>query len=380
SIYLFTSASNEPVLSWDFDEPVNAAYISHYGDYVVAGTESGQVYFFRAFQESLEWQCTCDSAVLSISISPFAQFALIGCADGSVYLYNIEQQALIWKKSLGASIGSVFVRSSATESMALDATETLHLFGGDGEEINTIDGVDVSSMPYWSEFFLYSKDGMFNLQREDSATADWNYFDSEELRYIDSNYGSSTVMLTYKDNMKFFFEDQLMILGSRKLWAMLSLLVVVQSAMVFYMFYLQKSSFYQVINNREFLEFFVGALFGMLAVVVLARGTDIDYMNLTIGAISAGLASWQLSKVEGALVGSFLGYITGLFGSFAIGGAFGLYHWMGGAEQDIISSFFGTAFYGGLLGAFYSIVGIVVGLVIKDYFDEYRRKRRSSKV
>jgi hypothetical protein len=43
--------------------------------------------------------------------------------------------------------------------------------------------------------------------------------------------------------------------------------------------------------------------------------------------------------------------------------------------MDIISSVLGTAFVGVLMGALYSLVGVVIGLAIKDYFEEYRQKK-----
>jgi len=381
SIYLFTSLDGEPVFVYDFNEDVKEAYISHYGDYVVAGTESGGVYFFRTFQENLEWQCKCDSGISSISVSPFAQYAIIGCIDGSVYLYDVAEQSLIWKKTIGASIESAYIRSTAMESLVLDATKTLHLFDREGTEIMVIENVETSYLPYWSEFLLYSVEGAFYLHREDRDVADWTYNSGEEIRSISSNYGCTTVMLTYKDKLQFFFEEQLIILGSRSYWAALALLVAAQLVIIMYLSYLQRTWIFDVINNKEFMEFFAGAFFGLLAVGVLAGNIkDMDFINMVTGSMAAGLASWQLSRVGGGFIGSFIGYLTGLFGSFAIGGAFGIYYWIGGAEENIFSSFFGTAFYGGLLGAFYSIIGIVVGLAIKDYFEEYRKKRKSSKV
>jgi hypothetical protein len=74
-------------------------------------------------------------------------------------------------------------------------------------------------------------------------------------------------------------------------------------------------------------------------------------------------------------VGAFAGYITGFFGSLFIGSGLGLYYWLAGTKMDIISSVIGTAFVGALMGALYSIVGVVIGLAVKDYFMEYRQKK-----
>jgi len=378
SIYIFSSRSVQPLLEYDFGERVNEAAISHYGDLTVAGTESGNVYFFRTFEETLEWQCQCDSAVTSIAISPFAGYALIGCDNGSVYLYDTDEQTMLWKKSIGSSVREVFIRSTATESLVLDSNNVAYLFEKDGENIKTLEDVDQLYMPYWSEYITYSSDDVLFLVRDNRNIDEWKYDTNDDIRLIFTDYGSSVVMLLFKDRIEFILEDQLMVYGSRSYWAGLAILILGQILVMAYTQYLQRSWIYGIIHNREFLEFFVGALFGLLAAGILAGSLDdLESINLIIGSISAGLASWQCSRVGGGLIGAFVGYITGLFGALAIGGAFGIYYWVGGAEENILSSLVGTAFYGGLLGAFYSIIGFIVGLVIKDYFEEYRRKRKT---
>jgi hypothetical protein len=98
-------------------------------------------------------------------------------------------------------------------------------------------------------------------------------------------------------------------------------------------------------------------------------------MNIIVAVISCGLASWQCSRLKGGFVGAFAGYVAGFFGSLAIGAAFGIYNWLGGAEDNILMSLFGTAFVGGLLGAIFSVVGVGIGLFIKGYFEEYRLRK-----
>ncbi|MBN1786004.1 MAG: hypothetical protein JW825_03295 [Candidatus Methanofastidiosa archaeon] len=380
SIYIFSSKGEEPVLVWEFEDDISSTLISHYGDYVLVGTQSGGLYFFRTFEEALEWQCICDSKITSLAVSPFAEFALIGCDDGSVYLYNIKDRNLLWKRSPGTHIEEAYIRSGASESLVLDSNSDAYLFDRTGMQTRIIKDVEILNMAYWSEYISYSVDGKFYMLRENRAVADWEYEIDEGIRHINSNYGSTLVMLTFKDRIMLFYEDQIIMMGSRFYWTLLAFLILAQFFVLGYLFYLQKTWIYDMIHNREFLEFFIGAIFGLIAVLIISGGLeDIESINIIIGVFTAGIASWQCSRTGGGLIGAFVGYVTGLFGSLAIGAAFGVYYWLGGSEENILSSIFGTAFYGGLLGAFYSIIGIIIGLVIKDYFEEYRRKRKAAK-
>ncbi|MDD4281739.1 MAG: hypothetical protein PHW58_05900, partial [Candidatus Methanofastidiosa archaeon] len=108
--------------------------------------------------------------------------------------------------------------------------------------------------------------------------------------------------------------------------------------------------------------------------LAMSAGTY-NTMNIIIGSAACGLSAWQCSRLRGGFVGAFAGYVVGFFGSIAIGAAFGVYRWLGGAEQNIVSSLFGSAFVGGLLGAVFSVIGVVIGLVIKGYLEEYRQRK-----
>jgi len=378
SVYMYSSRSDQPLARWDFEGGVDSTRISHYGDIVLVGSRSGEMYVYRTFEQSLEWQCTCDSDITSMAISPFAKFALVGTSSGSVYLYDIEEKDLLWKKSLNSPVKEVFIRSSGSESLIWCADKNAYLFDRDGAQIKFIEGADSIYLSFWGEYVSYSRNDEFFMHREARKSADWKYTIDHEIRYIDSNYGSTIVMLTFKDRVELFYEDQLMVMGSRYYWSLLSIVIIMELFVLGYLFYIQKGLIYDIINNREFLEFIIGALAGIAVTIALSGGIDdIDSINLVIGMLSAGLSSWMCSRIGGGFVGAFSGYIVGLFGSVAIGAAFGIYYWLGGAEDNIISSTLGTAFYGGLLGMFYCLIGVIVGLVIKGYFEEYRRKKGS---
>ena len=376
SISVHSDTFADALWAWDFQEDITCVSVSHYGDVTAVGTDENTLSFFRTFSATLSWQTTCDSAITSISVSPFANYAVVGTESGSVYLYDIAAKTLLWKIGLPSPIVHTDIRSSATESLVLDAAGTLVLLDRAGTRLNEISGAGWAYLPYWSEGFAYTVQNALFVQREGRSVPDWSYSLGMQVHGMDANYGFSTLMVTTSDAVLFFFEDDLFIYGSRTYWSLLALIVVGQVLVLGYLAYLQKGTLYSIMQNKEFIEFFIGVVGGLALSLLLARSAGTyNAMNIIIGSAACGLSAWQCSRLRGGFVGAFAGYVVGFFGSIAIGAAFGVYRWLGGAEQNIVSSLFGSAFVGGLLGAVFSVIGVVIGLVIKGYLEEYRQRK-----
>jgi outer membrane protein assembly factor BamB len=377
SIYVHDDDFIEPIWSWNFDTDIRTVAISHYGDITAVGEDSGKLSFFRTFDASLSWDCQCDSAITSIAVSPFALYALVGTQDGSLYLYDLDNKELEWKTTLSGPITYTSLRSSASVACAVDSAGTLVLFEQDGTRLSEYADVTGAFMPFWGELVAYTTKDRLYVTRETRTTPEWYYpLKGDTVRFLDSNYGFTTSMVSTRDSLLFFFDEQLMVLGSRMYWSALALLVIGQALVLGYLAYLRKGLVYSIIQNREMLEFFVGAAGGLILSLLISRSAgSYNSMNIIVAVISCGLASWQCSRLKGGFVGAFAGYVAGFFGSLAIGAAFGIYNWLGGAEDNILMSLFGTAFVGGLLGAIFSVVGVGIGLFIKGYFEEYRLRK-----
>ncbi|MHC1605338.1 MAG: PQQ-binding-like beta-propeller repeat protein, partial [Candidatus Methanofastidiosia archaeon] len=380
SIFVYSSDFSTPLWSWNFDGAVTDAKMSNYGDITVVGTESGKLYFFRTFEEKLEWVFDCDSQIMSLAISPFASYVLAGSKNGSVYLFDVKNETLIWKWDIGSSVAFVQMRSSATQCLVGNTSGSAYIMDRGGSQLKMFEDVDIGYLSFWGNYIGIARGNKFQFVREERKCAEWEYFSEDPIRYMDSSFGSEYVMLTCKDSIAFFVEEQIIIMGSRFYWSLFVLLLVAQILVIGYLSYLQKGALYMLIKNREVLEFAVGAFGGLIAVLVMTQTIDTENtIVIVIGAISSGFASWQCSRLGGGFVGAFAGYVAGFFSSLTVGAAFGLYYWLGGLEQNIVSSIFGTAFFGGLLGAVFSIIGVIVGLAIKDYFEEYRFKMKNKK-
>jgi len=380
TIYVFDSTSPEPLWSWTFDDVITSAEISHYGDVIAVGTASGSLHVFRTFEERLVWENTCDSKINAVASSPFALFLVAGTSNGSVYLYDIKNADLIWKESFGYPIKKACIRSSATECLVQGEGGAACLFDKNSVLINHLEDVEVAHISFWGEYLAVASINEFSMFRGGGSVAEWVYEYNEPVRFIHLNYGATYVMLTYKDSIKFFIEDQLIIFGSRTYWSFLAIIIVLELLILLYIMYAQKGTFYSIVKNREFIEFFIGAAGGLLVVFALSHSTgSLDVFNLVVGMFSAGIASWQCSRMGGGFVGAFGGYVSAFFSSLSIGGAFGIYYWLNGLEQNIISSLFGTALFGGLLGTVFGLIGVLIGLFVKGYFEEYRMKKSMKK-
>ncbi|RZN46577.1 hypothetical protein EF808_05410 [archaeon] len=375
TLHVYSDASTDPLWTHTFPSLITSARISHYADIIAVGTEDGTFYVFKTFEGSISWQCHCDSTVTSVSVSPFAQYAIVGTADGSVYLYDIKQERMAWMKTLEASVESTIVRSSGSTSVVQDSKGTLYIFDKAGTQLKHLEGVDKTAISFWGELFGYTRDGYFYMERLNRSVPDWKHSFEGEVRGFDINYGATMTMMTLKDSFVFFEEDTSVLMGSRTYWAALLLLVIGEVLVLGGLFYKNKGFLYSMVKNREFLEFFVGLLGGLFVSFVLGGFRGFSTLSVIVAMGATGIASWQCARTGGGLVGAFAGYIAGFFGALLIGSGVGLYYWLTGAKMDIISSVIGTAFVGGLMGALYSLVGIVIGLAIKDYFEEYRQKK-----
>ncbi len=377
TIFIYDDNNNEPLWSWDFESNIRSIAISHYGDITAVGEDSGIVSFFRTFDASLSWECQCDSPITSIAISPFALFALVGTQDGSLYLYDLDNKELEWKTTLAGSISYTSLRSSASVACARDDAGTLVVFELDGTRLSEYSEVTDAYMPFWGELIAYTSGNRLYVTRETRSTAEWYYpLEGESVRFIDSNYGFTSAMVSTRDTLLFFFDEQLMVLGSRMYWSALALLVIIECIVLTYLAYLQKGLVYTIVKNREILEFVVGAVGGLIILLLITRASGTySAMNMIVAMASCGLASWQCSRLKGGFVGAFAGYVAGFFGALAIGAAFGIYSWLGGSEDNILMALFGSAFVGGLLGAIFSAIGVGIGLFIKGYFEEYRHRK-----
>jgi hypothetical protein len=375
TLYVYSDGSVEPLWTHTFLSQITSARISHYADIIIVGTADGTVYFFKTFEGSLSWECQCDSSVTSVSVSPFALYATVGTHDGSVYLYDLKQQRMNWMKSLEAPIETTVVRSSGSTSVVKDSTGALYIFDKKGTVLKHIEGVEKTGISFWGELFGYTRDGHFFMARLNRSIPDWKYSYQGEVRALDLNYGATLTMVTLKDSFVFFEEDRSLLFGSRTYWAAFLLLVIFEIVIVGALFYKRKGFLYSLIKNREFLELFAGMAGGLFISFILGGFRGFNAVSIFVAMGASGIASWQCARTGGGLVGAFAGYITGFFGALLIGSGVGLYYWLTGAKMDIISSVIGTAFVGGLMGALYSLVGIVIGLAIKDYFEEYRQKK-----
>ncbi len=377
TIYIHDDDYAEPIWSWDFDSDIRSVAISHYGDITAVGDGSGTISFFRTFDASLYWDCQCESPITSIAISPFALFALVGTRDGSLYLYDLDNKELEWKATLTGTISYTSLRSSASVACARDSAGNLVVFEQDGTRLSEYSGVTDAYMSFWGEMIAYTSGNRLYVTRENKRTAEWYYqLEDESVRFIDSNYGFTSAMVSTRDSILFFFDEQLIVLGSRIYWSALALLAIIECIVISYLAYLQKGLVYTIVKNREIIEFFVGAAGGLIISLLIFRPSgSYSTMNSIVAMVSCGLASWQCSRLKGGFVGTFVGYVTGFFGALVIGAAFGIYSWLGGSENNILMALFGSAFVGGLIGAIFSAIGVGIGLFAKGYFEEYRLRK-----
>jgi hypothetical protein len=375
TLHVYGDTSAEPLWTHTFPSQITSARISHYADVILVGTEDGTVYIFNTFEGTISWQCQCDSYVTSVSVSPFALYATVGTQDGSVYLYDIKQQRMNWMKSLEAPIETTVVRSSGSTSVVRDTSGTLRIFDKAGNVLKHVEEAEKTAISFWGELFGYARSGTFFMQRLNRSAPDWKYSFDGEVRALDLNYGATLTMMTLKDSFVFFEEDKSVLLGSRTYWAAFLLLVIGELIIIGALFYKRRGLLYSLIKNREFLEFFAGLAGGLFVSLILGGFRGFNAVSILVAMGASGIASWQCARTGGGLVGAFAGYITGFFGSLFIGSGLGLYYWLAGTKMDIISSVIGTAFVGALMGALYSIVGVVIGLAVKDYFMEYRQKK-----
>jgi len=375
-IYLFNDSSAEPLWHYETNSPISCATISHYGDVVAVGLEDGTLMVFDTFQQTLLWECTCDASVTCVNVSPFAYYLVAGTSSGNATLYSMEEKMPLWSYEAYAPVECVYLRSSASEVCVLGSDSHLAVLSQEGTKGLEVDGVEQAYMPYWGEFIGYVKDKCMYQHRTTRNIADWKYCVGDQIAGVEMNYGGESVMASTNDSLMLFEEDQLIIMGSRSMWSVLALLVVMEVLVLGAIAYRQKGQLYIAMRNMEVMEFFVGAAVGIFANIALNYASGAySAGSLAISASAAGIASWQFSRSSGGIAGVFIGFMSGFFCAMAVGGAFGIYYWLAGSEQNIFSSFFGNIFFGGLNGTVYSLIGIIAGLVSRGIFTGNGQKR-----
>ncbi len=128
---------------------VKSIDVSPDGDYVVAGTEEGNVYFINGSWE-LSWKEKLYSSILSIAVSSSGEFVVAG-DNSRVYLFN-KTGGLLWGdrgRLIGGKVKDVDISTQGDYVVAGSSNNFIYLFDRDGKLWwknlgSTVQGVGIS--------------------------------------------------------------------------------------------------------------------------------------------------------------------------------------------------------------------------------------------
>ncbi len=178
--------AKEPEWNYTADSGINSVAISADGEYIVAGSDDSNIYFFDKDNNTPLWSYTAGDAVFTVAISSNGETIVAGSIDNNVYLFN-KEGTLLWSYGTGNRVWSVAIAENGETIAAGSWDNKVYLFDKDsGTPLwshttgNWVLSVDISAD---GEMIAAGSDKVYLFDRN-SSTPRWSYSTGDTVRAV----------------------------------------------------------------------------------------------------------------------------------------------------------------------------------------------------
>jgi hypothetical protein len=362
SFYVFSLNQEEPLWTYTLDDELAVGEVPYNGKIIVLGTKTGGLYTFLTFGEELTQERHRDSPITSISVSPYSESILVGCEDGTAFMITSAGDT-VWEHEYNSEI--VFTSTSIKGRYSLLKTEggEILFLNEKGETIRMIRDREATPLfsPWTSDFILINGTNVTFYNKDRDAPM-WRYSGNNPPLAVRSTIPFDTFFLVYENKFSVITKDSIFLLGSRRMWSLLTALFIIQVLGYFYLSQRERIHIRQFVRSDEFkilatstvLGGTLGSLFGYIYMNPYL--SEIIFLSTAISV----LATWSYITSERGLSGLLISWVYAIFASIILGAFSGVVIWLGGIETSIFSSLGVHTFIGGFIGI---IVGLIVAIV-----------------
>jgi len=187
-LVLMAGGADAKESKWNYaaDAGINSVDISADGEYIVAGSDDSNVYFFNKDNNTPLWSYTAGDGVFSVAISSNGETIVAGSLDNNVYLFS-KDGTLLWSYGTGNRVWSVAISEDGETIAAGSWDNKVYLFDKDSSTplwshatSNFVFSVDISAD---GEMIAAGSDKVYLFDRN-SSTPRWSYSTGDTVRAV----------------------------------------------------------------------------------------------------------------------------------------------------------------------------------------------------